>query len=203
MKKTEFAVLISLILTIVLSSVTGFATECKNITQKVLRLHIIAENDSAYSQELKLKVRDALLENSKEIFGGCNDKLSVMAQIEHNKEKIQTLCEQTLLQNGCESEVEVTLTKMFFSNKNYETFIMPSGVYDALRITIGEGQGKNWWCVMFPPMCLSACVDKEDLSATLGENGEGFIEKSPKYTVRFKLLEYVQKLFTKAEKYEK
>lgn len=203
MKKTEFAVLISLILTVVLSSITGFAAECKNINQKVLRLHIIAENDSAYSQEAKLKVRDAILENSKEIFGGCNDKLSVIKQIEQNKEKIQALCEQTLLENGCESEVEVTLTKMFFNTKSYETFIMPSGVYDALRITIGEGQGKNWWCVMFPPMCLSACVDKEDLSATLGEDGEGFIEKSPKYTARFKLLEYFQKLFTKAEKYEK
>lgn len=203
MKKTEFAVLISLVITVIFSSFVGIEKQCENLHENVVRLHIIAENDTEKAQEIKLKVRDKLLENSKELFSGATNKQTALLKINENLGKIKEICKQTLLENNCDSQVTVGVEKMFFNLKNYETFVMPSGIYDALKITIGDGGGKNWWCVMFPPMCLSACIDRETLTQTLGEDGGEFIEKTPKYVARFKILEYIEKLFTKAPKYEK
>ncbi len=202
MRKTEFSILVGLILSIILCSFSSFKSECENLNEKVLRLHVIAHDDSEDEQSLKLKVRDAVLEYGEGIFTDIHNKNDAKKISLENIENIKAVCEKTLRENESSHEVRVEVSEMFFNTRQYDSFTLPCGVYDALKITIGEGQGKNWWCVMFPPMCLSACIDREELSATLGENGEAFIEKSPKYTVRFKILEWAEKLFTKAEKYE-
>ena len=203
MRKTEFSILVSLILSVILCSFSAFASECENLNENVLRLHVIANDDSESEQNLKLKVRDAILQYGADIFGKASDKESAVKLSLENLENIKAVCEEVLRENGSSHSVDVEITRMFFNTRRYENFTLPCGEYDALRVTIGEGKGKNWWCVMFPPMCISACVDREELTAVLGENGETFIEKSPKYTVRFKLLEWAKSLFTKAEKYEK
>ena len=96
MKKTEFAVLISLVITVILSSFVGIENQCENLHENVVRLHIIAENDSEKAQEIKLKVRDKLLENSKELFLGATDKQTALLKITENLGKIEEICKQTL-----------------------------------------------------------------------------------------------------------
>ncbi len=200
LKKTEFAVLIGLVVTIIFSSLTAFAKDCENMSESILRLHVIAHDDSGREQNLKLLVRDEILKTGGEIFKTARDKTSAKELVFKNREKLEQAGEKILRENGSNHDVKIELCEMFFSTKTYENFAMPAGVYDAVRVTIGKGEGKNWWCVMFPPMCLSACTD---LDAALGEDGEAFLEKSPKYVAKFKVLEWIEKLFTKAEKYEK
>jgi hypothetical protein len=117
--------------------------------------------------------------------------------LEENLDFIKSEVEKTLLENGCDKSVTAESVSMLFPIKRYENFTMPAGVYDALRITIGNGEGKNWWCVMFPPLCYGACINDKDVEAVIGDNGVGLMEKSVKYEVRFKIVEWFKKMFDK------
>lgn len=197
MKKFEFSVIVALIISVTVSFMGAFASECDSLSEKVLRLHVIAKSDSEYDQALKLKVRDSVL--ALDFLNNAKNKNEATQLVKNNLDLIKKTAEDTLFKNGCNDSVSVEIVRMLFPLKRYDNFTMPGGIYDALRITVGEGEGKNWWCVMFPPLCYGACIESETLSGS-----EELLENSPQFEVRFKIVELVKKLFDKKTvRYEK
>ena len=169
------------------------------IYDSVLRLHVIANSDSEEDQALKLKVRDAILVHSEELFGDCQDIDSAIETVGSNIEEIEAIALSVIENEGYSYPVSVEIGKEEYPTKNYESFCFPSGNYMSLRIVIGNGNGENWWCVLFPPMCLSAAsvASPDDSFISVGLNKEqyGIITETDtfKYQARFRILEVIEK----------
>jgi len=184
----EIAVFVSLFIC-VLSSLS-FDRDCEDIRQNLLRLHVIASGDTQKEQELKLKIRDAILSAGADIFSENDDLIKARSKAEKNIEKLQSIAESTLRSNGYTYPVEIEVAECYFPTRQYENITLPAGKYNAIRVIIGEGKGKNWWCVMFPPMCLPAAKDNEtQLCDVLGEKSMNIVENGKKYEVRLWILE--------------
>lgn len=164
------------------------------IYDSVLRLHVIANSDSEEDQALKLKVRDAILEKTKEIFCGCTTREEARKKVEENIVFISSVAKEAIIGEGYSYDVNVTLDEENYPTKNYESFCFPSGEYLSLRVIIGEGGGQNWWCVLFPPLCIGAASQQND-AIEVGLSGEQYniITQSSDshYKIRFKLLEAI------------
>ncbi len=198
MRKLELAIVMGIIGAIFCSSFADFAKRVDTLQKDVLRLHILADSDSAEDQELKLMVRDALLAHSEELFAGCDTPEEIRARAVEQQETIRLLAQSVVEENGCEDEVTVQLVQMEFDARQYEEITMPAGTYDALRILIGEAEGKNWWCVMYPPLCIPAAAevtaDAETAELYFDEETAEILEDAPKYEVKFKCLELADRL---------
>ncbi len=168
-KQAELALLLGMAISVFCAGFCGFAADYRDITDTVFRLHILANSDSEADQSLKLKVRDAVLEKSAYLFeNNASAEESARAAEEHLDEIRQT-AEQVIAENGADYSVKCEVTEMYFDNRVYGTVTMPAGEYTALRITIGEAQGKNWWCVMFPPLCLPAVTNIDEALEECGD----------------------------------
>lgn len=192
MKKFTIAVFLSLILCIAVNIATN-AAEVEELTDKFVRVHIIANSDTEYDQTLKLKVRDAILNVSEKLLAECTDKGSAVECIRENIFALQTAAEQEILDNGYSYAVSCTLQKERFDTRVYEDFTLPAGEYDSLMIRIGSSEGKNWWCVCYPQLCIGAAVKIDD--SGILTDGELKIVKEPE-KVRYKLwcYEVIKKL---------
>ncbi len=157
----EWAMLFGLLAAALMGSTAVFAQDCAQIQQDVIRLHILANSDSEEDQRLKLTVRDAILERTSDIFGTPHTKGEAQSIARENLETVEEIARETLAQQGCDFQVEAQLVNMFFTTRHYDGFDLPAGRYDAIRVTIGEGAGQNWWCVVFPPMCISMAQPAE------------------------------------------
>ena len=189
MKIFEKALLSGLILSMVFSMM-GFSYLCNSIENKVLRLHVLANSDSAEDQDLKLKVRDKVLEYSGDIFSLANTKDEAEKITSEKIDEIRNVALDEIHNLGYDYDVKVELTNMYFNTRHYENVTLPAGQYDALRIIIGSGKGKNWWCVMFPSMCIPAATEEQkDLSKVLNEKEIELVENEEKYEVKFKCIE--------------
>jgi stage II sporulation protein R len=158
-------------------------------------MHILANSDSTEDQALKLKVRDALLENSSEIFGDCNSLAEAETNALQQLDRIQEIAQNVVLENGYDYTVKAELTTMQFDDRTYDNLVMPSGYYDAIRITIGEANGHNWWCVMYPAMCVSAVTDENQAVAEsyFDTATMDMLENHSKYVLKFKCVEWLEK----------
>ena len=156
MRKKEWFVLIACIFCIACSALFSFGEECSFIRENTLRLHILANSDSPADQALKLKIRDAVLSCSGELFSGCDTRQKMISAAQEQLPKIQQVAEKTALHNGYELPVTASVTDMFFETRRYDHVILPAGIYTAVRIELGAAAGKNWWCVLYPPLCVSA-----------------------------------------------
>ncbi len=183
------SILIGLTLAITLS-VTGFAKTCEEIRTDTLRLHVLANSNSQEDQELKLKVRDALLKTGCEIFDGSATKENAEEKLRKEKQKLIQTAKKVIEENGFEYDVDITLTEEFFSTRTYENITLPAGKYMAVRVLIGESTGKNWWCVMFPPLCIPAAEKEIDLF--FSDKEIRLVESNPKYEPRFKIVEVIE-----------
>ena len=134
-------------------------TDRKALNDNLIRLHVVANSDSEQDQTVKLRVRDAVLESIQEDLKQVANIDQARDYLQENLPKIQSVTEQTLHSLGVDTSAVVSLTKEAFDTRKYDTFSLPAGIYEALRITIGEGEGKNWGCVTFPTLCLPATVD--------------------------------------------
>ncbi len=198
MKNFTKAILTGVILCL-LFSILPFEKECRNISDEVLRIHILADSDSQSDQNLKLKVRDAVLEYTNGLFDNVNSKEEAVEIAENNIDKIIDVSERTLKINGCNKSVSAQITEMDFDTRYYDNITMPSGNYTALRITIGSGEGKNWWCVMYPSLCLYTCSDTDTLEDKLTDNQYELITDENEFEFKFKIVEYfniIRKLFS-------
>lgn len=179
-------------------SVSHFAAAAGTVRRDVVRLHIIADCNTAEAQSVKLLVRDKLLEKNNEMLSGDVNTENVYAYFERNKAELLETAENVLRENGCSYGAKITLGKEYYNTRYYGDLVFPAGEYMSLRVVLGEGKGENWWCVMFPPLCIPAAGDVEtDESKTadiLTKSGEEIISSNGKYIVKFKLLELYEKL---------
>ena len=161
----------------------------------VLRLHVIANSDSDEDQALKLKVRDAIIEKCGNIFSNCSSRDEAESAVTENLGFIESTAKSVIEKEGYSYSVKIKLDEEEYPTRSYGSVCFPSGKYLSLRIIIGEGEGQNWWCVLFPPMCLSAASasDYDDGAIPVGLTGEQYKliteTDDPKYKVRFKILE--------------
>lgn len=172
----------------------GFAGNCEAIRNGVVRVHILANSDSEEDQQLKLKVRDAVTAAGENLLDGTED---IAAAREKLQAALPTLCaaaQQCVYDNGYAYEVNGEVTHMYFTTRTYDSGTFPAGYYDAVRFTIGEGAGRNWWCVMYPPLCVSAAADPDTLTNTFTHAQTDIIEHSGRYRVRFKIVEWWERL---------
>lgn len=204
MKKTDVILFTGLIGSIIFSNFAGFEKNLDNIEHEVLRMHILANSDAEYDQNLKLKVRDRLLENSDVIFAGCESLEEMKVKANENLSEINDIVLEVIHENGYNYTAQTQLVNMEFDTREYGDITMPSGKYDALRVTIGEAEGHNWWCVMYPPLCIPAAekVESDEKTAEDYFDAEELdIMKNPeKYEVRFKCVEMFKELKSKIKK---
>lgn len=167
MTKFRLSVVISvLILTIAVfvTDISAFARDCADLRRNVLRLHVIANSDSEADQAVKLEVRDFILKETENRIDDAADKDEVKKYFDDNSEHLTALVDGFLAEKGFSYTSSISLSHSYFETREYDGNTLPSGDYDALRITLGKGEGKNWWCVMFPPLCISA-ADGDELPA--------------------------------------
>jgi stage II sporulation protein R len=188
MKTWEKSLCLALVLTI-LVSFTGFTARCENIPNHVLRLHILANSDSSADQALKLKVRDRILQESAGMLDGVKSREDAEKVVSQNLEKIRGIAQQEVYKQGYRYPVKVELTNMYFTTRKYGNVTLPAGTYDALRITIGSGSGHNWWCVIFPALCLPAAEAPSKISDVLDQNETEMVCSEDQYVVKFKVVE--------------
>ena len=175
-----------------------------DLSENMVRFHVIANSDEAYDQELKLKVRNAVLAETAEVTAGVADKKEAVMAVNKHKSRIIGAAEQVIKDNGYNYKVRFEYGNYFFPEKKYDNLELPSGRYDAVRIKIGKAEGQNWWCVMFPPLCIS-----EDSTAALDERAMEYLRqkltpdefelvksgKSAPVVVRFRIVDAVMKLW--------
>lgn len=192
MKRTawtlELALLLGMALT-VLCAVTRFDADCHTIEQSVVRLHVIANSNSDEDQALKLAVRDALLKEGAEAFSANETKEDVLRTLASQLPRFQQTAEAVIRKAGHDDPVTVTLGKHEFPTRTYDDVTLPAGTYDALRVIIGRGEGKNWWCVMFPPLCLPAAEARRTPEDVLNPGALFTAEQDPRYEMRFWIVE--------------
>ena len=187
------AACVALILT-VLFTMIPFQAACSDISDSVFRLHILANSDSEADQNLKLKVRDRLLEYSQTLFEQAKSKEEAESLIAAHLQELADVASSEIAHNGFEYPVRAEITRMYFTTRHYENYTLPSGTYDALRITIGKGKGHNWWCVMFPSLCINTDVDGDrKTKEALGEQEYGVV-KNEKREYKFFIVELFEKI---------
>ena len=194
MKKIEISVLIGLVMTILIGSITTFATDCSQIREDVLRLHILANSDTDEDQALKLKVRDRILSESSELFENPTTLEEAKSSVIDHIEKVRQTAQDEVYANGYDYQVNAEIVNMYFTTRQYETFTLPAGMYDAVRITIGEAKGHNWWCVLYPPLCLPAAQPEEEIEQALTEEEADLVTRNPQYEVSFAVVEWFEDL---------
>ncbi len=168
-------------------------TKLDSIKKKIIRFHIRANSDSEEDQAMKLRIRDEVL---KQVGGKFEKSQSIKETrkiILENLETIEEIAKKEIKKEGKNYKVDISLEKDYFPTRSYGNMVFPSGEYEALKLIIGEGKGKNWWCVMFPPLCfvdithgVSNDVDEEMETIVLEDDSEGEVEDDDEYTIKLK-----------------
>ena len=183
----ELAVVVGLLCAI-FASMAHFEAACDDLRQNVLRLHIIANSDSEEDQAVKLLVRDRILEESTDIFAGETDLKRAEEKAADRLNEFCETAEEVLLENGFSYGASAGIGDSYFETREYEDFTLPAGNYRSLIIRLGEAKGKNWWCVIFPAVCVPAATDAS-LSDSTSSTSAQIAEHPQKYVMRFKTVE--------------
>ena len=175
----------------------GIMQDRQTLSDDVIRLHVVAASDSEEDQAVKLRIRDAVVEKLSDAMDAVPSAADAKAFLAEHLDEIEETANQVLAQAGFLDTVTVSLGTEAFDTRVYDTFTLPAGVYESLRIVVGEGEGKNWWCVVFPSLCVpqtthdfaDAAVGSgfSDTLASTVSNEEG-------YEIRFFLLDCLGRL---------
>lgn len=170
------------------------------IYEDTVRLHILANSDSAEDQQLKLEVRDYILAEYGPRLGSQGNIDQAKAKIESLLDEIRDFTKRKVAELGYSYDVRAVMDNEWYETREYEGFSLPAGYYCSLKIIIGEGNGKNWWCVMYPPLCTEIATEAAPADDGLIDYSkeEILLIKSGKYNIKFKILEDLSKLFTKS-----
>lgn len=193
MKTFGKALCLAMILTVLLSF-TGFTAGCEEIPSQVLRLHVLANSDSQEDQNLKLEVRDRLLAESAGMLDGVKDREQAERAVSQRLEQLRSAAQDEVEKRGYAYPVQVSLANTWFPTRQYGDVTLPAGQYDALEVVIGSGKGHNWWCVIFPPLCLPAAQDPKQLEDVLNPNELKIVRGSGGYEIKFKTVEYYEQI---------
>lgn len=190
LKKFTIAICMGLVMS-VLMSFAGFDASCLELKENLLRLHILANSNSEDDQELKLKVRDKLLEVGGYAFKDTQNLILAKETAKNMLPIFKNAAIQVIKEEGYNYSVDVSLCKAFFDTRVYNNFTLPAGEYDALKVVIGEGKGKNWWCVIFPSVCIPSASNK-NLNSVVSKNTEKITNNATKYKIKFKVVEWYE-----------
>ena len=173
----------------------NFSVSCENTSRDVLRLHILANSDSDIDQKIKMDVKNVVQNFTSRLLKDASNKNVAIKILKENIENIKKVAEKELFSKNVDNrKIEINFNEAFFKTRDYSQFVMPSGFYDALIIKIGAGKGKNWWCVIFPFLCLGVAQSEKVLS-TFSPQGRKISKfKKPKYKLKLKILEIYQQL---------
>jgi stage II sporulation protein R len=164
------------------------------LADRVVRLHVIANSDSDADQALKLQVRDGVLSAAGDCLDGVTDRTQAEAILSQRLQALADAGAAVVAQAGYDYPVTVSLEDCWFPTKEYDDFSLPAGTYRALRVVIGEGRGQNWWCVVFPPLCLGSVTETTaDAAAMAGltDNQIALITgQDQEYVIKFKIVEW-------------
>ena len=192
----------ALVITIFLTNIADLCIvghKLDNLRDRVLRIHILANSDSIEDQQLKLYVRDMLLEHSEEIFGRYDSLEEAVENAEKGLEKAELIAEKAVAEKGFDYDVSAEVDNIYFDERTYGDITMPEGIYKALRVKIGKAEGHNWWCVMYPPLCIPAAENVTDSKKTENEfftEDEVVIMKKPeKFKVKFMIWDKLKGIF--------
>lgn len=199
-KETKiFTYVIGLLLCTLMLAALPIAGE-EGLYDNVLRFHVLANSDSEEDQALKLCVRDRILEVYGDRLADCTDRDAAASLVSTLQDEIIETALDCVKENGYDYGVRVTLTREDYPRREYEGVTLPSGEYLSLRILIGEGKGQNWWCVLFPPMCVANAIggeasEQESVPVFLSSSQYRLISGGGKYTLRFRALELLESIF--------
>ncbi len=199
-KNIEFGILFGLVCAVLLSF-ARFETRCDELRQGVLRLHIVANSDSDTDQNLKLAVRDEILKNSTDIFKDCDSVDQAITTAGDNIEVIYAIANNVLKREGFTYKAKVSVGERYFDTRVYDDFTLPAGNYTSLIVDLGEAAGKNWWCVVFPCVCVPSAKNAS-LSDSVSSCAADTAENAPQYEIKFKTVELYEKFknfFKKSE----
>ena len=172
------------------------------LADKVVRLHILANSDSEEDQALKLRVRDRVLERATELLEQTGDRREAADVLQSHLPELERIAAEEISDCGYEYDVTAEVANTMFPTKEYDGFTLPAGEYLALRIIIGEGNGHNWWCVVFPPLCTTAAADvpASALAAGFDEEEVALVtEENERYVLKFKAMEWWEAIREKIE----
>ena len=172
----------------------GIATDSKTLQDQLLRLHVVGASDSKEDQDVKLLVRDAVLQSLEEGLADLKDVDAAMDYVARMLPKVETAANRCLAAAGFDDTVSVSLTEEVFPTREYDTFSLPAGIYKALRVVIGEGEGQNWWCVVFPQLCAGTEAEFVETASVAGMSDELTAALEGDYEIRFWLLEKLGQL---------
>lgn len=158
MRRLDLAMVIGLAVSVLIANIAAFGQECDLVRSNVVRLHIMANSNSINDQKIKLQVRDRILADVGEVFAEPQSQQDAKKVAEQTLPAILESAEKELRENGVHASVNAELTRMYFTTREYEDISLPAGIYDAVRVTIGSGKGKNWWCVIYPPICVAPAM---------------------------------------------
>ncbi len=172
------------------------AQQQQDLSRKMIRLHVIAHSDSAEDQALKLQVRDAVLDYATAVLQRSADMEEAQEELQSELPRIESIARAAVKAEGYDYGVTASLGQSEFPLKEYDGFSLPAGEYTALRLVIGEGEGQNWWCVVFPPLCTAAACefDETALAAGLTEEDLSLITEEEGYVLKFRTIELWQQL---------
>lgn len=203
-KTLDIALLLGAVIAVIMALASDFTARCEEKRDNAFRLHILANSDSAIDQQTKYEVRDYIINDLDFIFGSCKTKKETLTLAERNLPLISDRVNGYLESKGCGYRAVCSIEKCSFETRKYGNYTLPAGEYDALKVTLGEGEGHNWWCVLFPTICVDVAAElPESLpSRTLYEEqkesamltaqaleGENSIE------YRFRLYEWFKEFF--------
>lgn len=204
MKRTGIYILVFL-LTITVMYIYNISEQQDMMADKLLRLHVIANSDDPADQELKLKVKDRIVEEIRNEISGMASKEQVIAFINDNKYRIEQIAREQIIAWGKDYDVKIETGNFVFPTKLYGNLALPAGKYDALEVVIGKGKGANWWCVMFPPLCfvdsnssVAFASDQQRVKEMLEEEEYEILSSSQNcdqvpIRIRFKIIELLNK----------
>ncbi len=202
--KTKKILILTLALSAVLLFVGLFPVHGEEeIYRSVIRLHVLANSDSEEDQALKLRVRDAVLEVTSPILQDCTSRQEAQAVLTQNMDAIQAAAEGVIASADRQDPIAIYLDEEEYPEKNYDSICFPSGTYLSMRVCIGEAEGQNWWCCLFPPLCLGASTvsseEAEDAFVAVGMTPSQYKiiteNDRPVYRARFKILEVLEGFF--------
>ncbi len=191
-KRIQLSICFGLICAVLLS-VSRFNVLCDDLRDNILRLHIIANSDSEQDQALKLKIRDRILEESSDVFVKAESLEAAEKITEKELSRFEAIANEVIKENGFNYKAKVTLGDSFFETRNYETFTLPAGTYRSLIIKLGNAEGKNWWCIIFPSVCIPAATDSS-LRNSVKKESAAVAEQPDRYIVKFKAVEIFEKI---------
>lgn len=196
LKTWEIALMCGVLIAVIAGSWLG--REQKELADSVIRLHVIANSDSEADQALKLAVRDRVLEEAETLYPEGATLEEAQAALEGHLNLLAAAGRGVVEEQGYDYPVTAALEECWFPTKEYEGFALPAGNYTALRVTIGEGEGQNWWCVAFPPLCLGAASETVDQALEVGHfsPGQGALVTGDGegYVLKFKAMELLGEL---------